>query len=93
MDFKQIAKDLMGHKKDVDTSGMDLSSLITDNFISEHSSFSTVVEFLEASGFGVDSLEGLTGIPVDQLNKYVSKVTDFKDWPQMIKMAMSMLQR
>ena len=93
MDFKKIAQGLMGHKGDFDASGMDLSSLITDSFISEHSSFSTVLEFLEASGFGTDSIEGLSGIPVDKLNEYVSKVTDFKDWPQMLKMAMSMLQK
>ncbi|KDR96318.1 hypothetical protein SAMN02745945_02399 [Peptoclostridium litorale DSM 5388] len=93
MDFKKMAQGLMGHKKDLDTSGIDLSSLITDSFISEHSSFSTVLEFLKASGFGVDSMEGLSGIPVEKLNEYISKVTDFNDWPQMLKTAMSMLQK
>ena len=93
MDFKKMAQGLMGHKKDLNTSGMDLSSLITDSFISEHSSFSTVLEFLEASGFGIDSIEGLSGMPADKLNEYISKVTDFEDWPQMLKMAMSMLQK
>lgn len=61
-----------------------LPELLTDSFISENTSFKSLDEFFEKSGFDVSSSESFDAIPDEDLDKFVSENSNFEDWSDML---------
>jgi len=61
-----------------------VSELLTDGFISRHTSFSSVDEMFKASGFEIESQEDLAAIPDAEWDNYIRSVSSFDSWQNML---------
>jgi len=77
-DLEQKAKDLDGKHN------LPLSELLTDDFISGHTKFTTLSVMLEESGFKVDTPEDFAAIPVEERDRYINVVSDCENWQEML---------
>lgn len=64
-----------------------LDKILTDDFVSEHTKFSTANELFEGSGFKLESVEDFYAIPDDEWDAYIAKVSTFENWLEMQKAA------
>lgn len=61
--------------------------LFTEQFMLEHSNFSTFDELLQAGGFVVNSEEEFEAIPDSVFDEHISMNTDFDSWEDMLSSA------
>lgn len=57
--------------------------VFTDEFVSQHTKFQNISDFLESSGLDFSSQESFRNIDVNQLDKYISENSDFASWEEM----------
>lgn len=79
-ELKRIQKNL---KKVDGTHTYTFKELFNDEFMQEHSKFSTISDFFEASGLDFSSQEAFRNIDVEKLDKYISENSDFSSWEEM----------
>lgn len=61
-----------------------LKDLLTNSFMRRHSRFSSFDRFLASSPFKVKTSDDFDAIPDSEMDAYVSSVTDFKSWEDML---------
>ena len=61
-----------------------LDELMSRSFMQKHSRFSSFDQFLDASPFTVETSEDFDAIPDAEMDDYVSSVTDFDSWEDML---------
>ena len=64
-----------------------LNDLFPQTFMQKHSRFSSFNQFLDASPFTVETSEDFDAIPDVEMDTYVSSVTDFDSWKDMLSEA------
>ncbi len=69
------------------TKSASLNEILTPDFISKHTKFSNANEFFEASGFSVSDQNSFEAIPEEKLNIFVSSVSSFSTWREMLNTA------
>ena len=67
--------------------GVQLSALITDDFIHRHTSFSSFDSFLDAGGFHCETLDDFIAVPEDKLDSYIAETTKFSSWQNLLNVA------
>lgn len=88
--LKEVQDKLEKLSKDaekLDGQSVPISDVMTDAFVSEHSSFSSFSALLQASGFKVESQEDFSAIPDDQWDSFIRDNTSFSNWQEMINSA------
>lgn len=80
-------KDLERKAKELDGSPIPLTNALTPEFIREYSSFSSLDELLQASGFKVESQEDFDAIPDDEWDKFIGEHTRYSSWQEMLNEA------
>lgn len=61
-----------------------VSELLTDSFVAQHTSFSSVDEMFKASGFKVETQEDFAAIPDIEWDNYIRSVSNFDGWQSML---------
>lgn len=64
-----------------------INDLLNVSFMKKYTSFSNFDDFLDASGFVVNSQEDFEAIPDDEFDEYVSNNTNFASWDDMLTTA------
>lgn len=64
-----------------------VSELLTDGFISQHTSFSSADEMFTASGFKIETQEDFTAIPAAEWDNYIRSISSFAGWQSMLSVA------
>lgn len=64
-----------------------VSELLTDSFISQHTSFSSADEMFKESGFKTETQEDFAAIPDIEWNNYIRSVSSFDGWQSMLSAA------
>lgn len=61
--------------------------LFNEKFMNTHTNFKTFDELLSAGGFVVNSQDDFEAIPDKELDKHISKTTQFDSWQEMLDTA------
>ncbi|CAH1091336.1 hypothetical protein [Candidatus Nitrotoga sp. 1052] len=61
-----------------------VSGLLTDDFVSQHTSFSSADEMFTASGFKVETQEDFAAIPDADWDNYIRSISRFDGWQSML---------
>lgn len=77
-DMQKAAQELDGQQN------VPLTELLSEEFISEHTSLSNLEEFFENGEFKFKTREEFDAIPQAQLDEYVRSVSNFEDWEEML---------
>lgn len=64
-----------------------MKELFNDDFMSQHTKYSNISDFLEASGFDFSSQEAFRNVDESRLDKYISENSDFSSWEEMKSVA------
>jgi len=70
-----------------DTNKVALVDLLSKEFLSSCSSFSSFEEFLNATGFKIESSEDFEAIPQQDMDQFVSKNTSYSTWAELLQAA------
>ena len=89
--FNELQKKLEEmHRKAEELDGghsVPISELLTPEFLAGCSSFSTVEELFDASGFEVESPEDLEAIPDSDWEWFIQQNTSYTSWSEMLQNA------
>ena len=80
-DLKQNLRRMEGHHD------VPMSDLLTDQFIQAHTQLSSLTALLEKSGFVINSIDDFKAIPDKEWDDYISSVSDFQNWQDMLREA------
>jgi hypothetical protein len=84
--FKELQARMQHALKELDGSDeIPLEDLFPDEFIREHTKFSTVDDFLNR--VNLSRTDYVENIPEDELDNMIDQNTDFNDWEQMKSIA------
>ncbi|HET7832916.1 MAG TPA: hypothetical protein VFK88_08145 [Gallionella sp.] len=61
-----------------------VSELLTESFMSQHTSFSSADEMFKASGFKTETQEEFAAIPVNDWDSYIRSISSFDGWQSML---------
>jgi hypothetical protein len=64
-----------------------MPDLLTESFVSSHTPFKDAQELFDNSGFKIESQEDFQAIPDAEWDIYISSVSDFENWEQMLQSA------
>lgn len=64
-----------------------LTDLLIESFIAKHTNFVNAQELFDNSDFKVDSAEAFKAIPDDEWDQYISSVSSFDSWKEMLHSA------
>ncbi len=64
-----------------------IAELLSDDFISENTKFSTIDELFEASGFEVGTQEDFVNIPDLEWDEHIRTHSSFENWQEMLNAA------
>ena len=64
-----------------------VQDLLTGAFMSKHTNYSSLDDFVEASGFDWSTEEAIEAIPDDELDAFVEANTKFSSWQEMLSTA------
>jgi len=64
-----------------------MSEVLTGDFISRSTRFSSLEELLEASGFMIESQDDFAAIPVDDLDRFIRSNSPFDSWNALLSTA------
>lgn len=73
--------------QELDGKQIPIDDLLNVSFMKKYTSFSNFNDFLDASGFVVNSQEDFEAIPDDDFDVYVSNNTEFASWDDMLTTA------
>ena len=80
--------DLARKSKELDGQhSVPVSELLTPNFVSQHTSFSSADEMFKASGFNTETQEEFGEIPDDDWDSYIRSISSFDCWQSMLAAA------
>lgn len=85
--IKQLKKLQENIRKVEGTRNYTMKELFNDEFMSQHTKFSNISDFLEASGLDFSSQEAFRNVDVEKLDKYISENSDFSSWEEMKSVA------
>lgn len=57
--------------------------IFNDKFVSQHTKYSNISDFLEPSGIDFSSQESFKNSDIEKLDKYISENSDFSSWEEM----------
>jgi len=80
-------KKLSEDAEQLDGQSVALSEVLTDVFIQNNSSCDSLDDLIKASGFTVESQADFEAIPDDEWDDFISKITNFDSWQEMINSA------
>lgn len=63
------------------------SELFPPDLIQKHTSFETIQDLIDQSGFHVETKDDFERIPDDEWDEYIRQVSDFESWQSMINEA------
>lgn len=69
------------------TNQLRFDELFNPEFLSEHSSFTSLEDMFDKSGFKVESAEDFKAIPDEEWEDFIVKNTSFESWVDMQKAA------
>lgn len=61
-----------------------VSELLTDGFVSQYTSFSSVDEMFTASGFKIETQEDFAAVPDTEWDNYIRSISRFDGWQSML---------
>jgi hypothetical protein len=61
-----------------------VSELLTDSFVSQHTSYSSADEMFKASGFKIETQEDFAAIPDADWDNYIRSISSFAGWQSML---------
>lgn len=64
-----------------------VTDILTSNFVSKHTKFTSAQELFENSGFKLDSQADFEAIPEEAMDSYIRSVSTFKSWKEMLSAA------
>jgi len=70
-----------------DIKGVGLDSLFNADFMKKFTSLGSIGELLKKGGFSAGSVDAVSALPVDGLDKIVSQFTKFSCWKDMLASA------
>lgn len=85
--IKQLRKIQENLKKVDGTHTYTFKEIFNDDFVSSHTKYSNISDFLEASGLDFSSQEAFQNIDIEKLDKYISENSDFVSWEEMKSVA------
>ena len=85
--IKQLKRMQENLKKVDGTNTYTFKELFNDEFVSQHTKFSNISDFLEPSGLDFSSQEAFRNIDINALDKYISENSDFSSWEEMKSVA------
>ena len=65
-----------------------VTDILTETFVSEHTSFSNIHEMIDKSGFTVETQKDLGKIPDNEWDQFISQNSSFENWKEMLLAAM-----
>lgn len=72
---------------ELDGQNIPMSEVLTGDFISRSTKFSSLEELLEASGFKIESQDDFAAIPVDDLDRFIRSNSPFDSWNALLSTA------
>lgn len=66
------------------THSVSFESLFTSSFMKEFTSFNSMQDFLDSSGFRIESQEDFEAIDDEAMDQYVARTTKFDSWENMM---------
>lgn len=72
---------------ELDVQNIPMSELLTGDFISRSTKFSSLEELLDASGFKIESQDDFAAIPVDDLDRFIRSNSPFDSWNALLSTA------
>lgn len=91
--FDELEKELRRLERNAkelsQTTEVTFNELFTAAFMNKHTSYSSIDELLDAGGFDAKTSEEFEKIPEEALDQFVSKVTSFSTWEEMLSEATS----
>lgn len=89
-EFKKFAKDFEKSVKDLtENEEVPIEKILNNKFMKTYTKFESVDDFFTSGGYNINSTEDLEQIPDEDLDKYVSSVSKFKTWEEMLGEASS----
>src|SRR4051812_48234134 len=89
--LEQLQKTLNDLKNKIESisgeQSVPISELLTPNFLATCSTFASVDEMFERSGFKVESQEDFAAIPDDPWDEFIRSNTSFLSWREMLQAA------
>lgn len=85
--IKQLKRMQENLKKVDGTHTYTFKELFNDEFVSQHTRFSNISDFLEPSGLDFSSQEAFRNIDTNALDKYISENSNFSSWEEMKSVA------
>ena len=64
-----------------------ISDLLTPSFLAKHTSCTNAQELFDRSGFKIDSAEDFKTIPDEEWDQYISSISKFSAWSEMLQAA------
>lgn len=85
--FDDLSKNLKNLKKNIAQVGgvhnVSFDELFNTEFMRKNTSYETIDEMFEFSGFKLESNADFEAIPISELDSLVSRTTRFKNWEEM----------
>lgn len=79
--------DITTELKNIDNKTFTLEELMTDDFIKNHTPFFSFDNFLDKAPFEVNKYEDIEN-NIIEFNLYVSSVSEFENWDEMVEEAL-----
>ena len=86
---KKLKKMADGAKELEGQHNVAIPDLLTDSFLSIHTSFVNAQELFDKSGFAIGSPEDFKAVPDEEWDQYISSVSGFSTWTDMLQSAMA----
>lgn len=78
--FRNLSRNL----QELDRShNIPFSELFPEEFVKQHTKFTSIYKLFEAGGFNTESAESFKAITDEDLDRFVAENTDFKTWSDM----------
>lgn len=87
---KQLKQMEKGARELSKTKKISFSELFPSSFMQKYTSFSSMDELPDSSGFKVEPREDFEAIPEDEFDKHIAKNTHFSSWEDMLDKATSL---
>jgi hypothetical protein len=86
--FSKIIREIESRAKKLEgTNDVPFRELFTQEFLSKHTSFSSLDDMFGKSGFTINSQEDFQNIQGEEWDKFISSNSNFKSWGEMFNTA------
>ncbi len=84
---QQKLKELSNNIENLNGQSVPFSTIFTDTFVGDNSSFFSFDKLMQASGFEAESQEDFEAIPDKEWNEFILANTSFENWQEMVDTA------